>query len=72
MVKIPRFVSSRTPEMISRCLLLWRLQKTRTCTQTQITLLPMKYREVVNLSGLAVYKGSTQQIIMIMVIATRK
>ena len=25
---------------------------------TQITLLPMKFREVVNLSGLVVYKGS--------------
>ena len=38
---------------------------------TQITLLPNEYREVVNLFGLAVHKGSTQQIIMIMVAARK-
>ena len=64
-VKIPRFVSSRTPEMISRWWSeQWRRSQLRvayftwTCTQTQITLFPTKFREVVNLSGLVVYKGS--------------
>lgn len=34
---------------------------------TQLTLLPKKFREVVNLSGLVVYKGSNTQGIMIMI-----
>ena len=38
---------------------------TWTCTQTQITLFPTKFREVVNLSGLVVYKGLNTQGIMI-------
>src|SRR4051812_44802308 len=33
----------------------------------QLTLLPTKFREVVNLSGLVVYKGSNTQGIMIMI-----
>ena len=34
---------------------------------TQITLLPTNFREVVNLSGLVVYKGSNTQGITIMI-----
>ena len=37
---------------------------------TQLTLLPTKFREVVNISGLVVYKGTNTQGIMIMIIAT--
>ena len=33
----------------------------------QLTLLPTKFREVVNLSGLFVYKGSNTEGIMIMI-----
>lgn len=38
----------------------------------QLTLLPTKFREVVNLSGLVVYKGSNTQGIMIMIATESK
>src|ERR1041385_8541912 len=38
----------------------------------QLTLLPTKFKEVVNLSGLVVYKGSNTQGIMIMIATESK
>src|SRR4051812_5367616 len=38
----------------------------------QLTLLPTKFREVINLSGLVVYKGSNTQGIMVMIATESK
>ena len=66
-VKIPRFVSSRTRRNTRRC---QRRQKLLPVgdevdmdlhTETN-NFAPNEYRGVVNSSGLAVYKGSTQEI----------
>ena len=66
-VKIPRFVSGGLTEIQegvngAEIVAGQETRLTWTCTHTTSNFAPNKYRGVVNSSGLAVYKGSTQEI----------
>ena len=70
LAKIPRFVSRRTPKDTRRWQSeQWRRSQPRLLTSpgpahTTSNFALNEYRGVVNSSGLAVYKGSTQEIIV--------
>ena len=64
--KIPRFVSSRTPEIYKKVTTALEIATAPDCSDVKLTwtckqannFAPNEYRGVVNSSGLVVYKGS--------------